>query len=261
MLDIHQSPAKKGNAQLIKAQRSRGQDNLEWLRDHIDATDGTTVLLLLGGKDVLSHRLRTAQSHARHDLSPSHWSDVFILADPAQVGTQVSAQAAPKAASTSSQNLPQLFGISLTPQNGFGFPPLTNALQEMTMEPFLEPKRFPNIAVLRIPVACGPVFEALEQFKKQSNVVNATELLARWLAYGWGVAPNPLLEGLGLPGAVCMDAVFSAVNYDLTPGLANHSCCPEAIWQAVKWWQELRQGEDGTGKIISGAYVVSDSLP
>ena len=29
------------------------------------------------------------------------------------------------------------------------------------------------------------------------------------------------------------------VSCELTPGLASRSSCPEAIWQAAKWWQEF----------------------
>lgn len=249
MLDIHQSQARKGNSQLVKAQRSRGQDNLEWLREHLGGTQVGTVVILLGGKDVFSHRLRTAQAHARHDLSPSHWSDVFLLADPLPGKSDQGGEAV------------RLCGISLTPRSGFGFPPLTNAVQEVTMEWFTDPKRYPNIAVLCIPVPPEPVHDAMHRFTKQANVINATELLIRWLAYGWGVAPNPLLDGQGIPGAVFLDAVFSAANYDLTPGLANHSCCPEAIWQAAKWWQELPRGDAESRMLLSGAYILGDPLP
>ena len=56
--------------------------NVAWLRrarrDHGIGEVGDVVLI--GGKSVVDFRIRVAQSHARHDLTPSYWSTVGVLA-------------------------------------------------------------------------------------------------------------------------------------------------------------------------------------
>jgi hypothetical protein len=44
------------------------------------------------------------------------------------------------------------------------------------------------------------------------------------------------LNGEGLPSAVFAETLFGLAGIELTPGLATASTCPEAIWQAAKWW-------------------------
>ena len=71
-------------------------------------------------------------------------------------------------------------------------------------------------------------------------MLDAQDLLLRWLAFIWGVGRtgNPLLDGQGIPSAAMLEVIFGAVGFDLTPGLESRSSCPEAIWQAAKWWHE-----------------------
>jgi len=80
------------------------------------------------------------------------------------------------------------------------------------------------------------------------------DLLARWLAYAWGIArtSNPLLENFGMPSAAMLEIIFGAAGFDLTPGLESRSSCPEAIWQAAKWWHQYY--EDQKRSPITGAY-------
>ena len=62
-----------------------------------------------------------------------------------------------------------------------------------------------------------------------------------WLAFVWGAGngPNPLVNGSGLPSAVLVEIAFGIAEVELTPGLASASSCPEAIYQAAKWWHHF----------------------
>jgi hypothetical protein len=84
--------------------------------------------------------------------------------------------------------------------------------------------------------------------------------MIRWLAFVWGVARsgNPLLEGYGMPSAAMLDIVLGVVGYDLTPGLESRVSCPEAIWQAAKWWHEYYAGQDRLA--LAGAFHVGHEL-
>jgi hypothetical protein len=102
--------------------------------------------------------------------------------------------------------------------------------------------------------------EALESFQRQRAVLDGVELIVRWLTYVWGVARagNPLLDGYGVPSAAMLEIAFGVAGYDLTPGLESRSSCPEAIWQAVKWWHEYYVQQNRPA--LSGAYDVGHTL-
>jgi hypothetical protein len=98
--------------------------------------------LLVGGRGPIDFRLRVAQAHARHDLSPSHWSHVALVA--------------PRAGAASEA---EVIEVSLDPAGGFGFPVPTNAIQVGKLERYRDPKSYPNIALVQI--ACP--WEKLEE--------------------------------------------------------------------------------------------------
>lgn len=216
-----------------------GEDNLAWLRRATQALtsqcgDALTSqelvrLVLLGGTDPVSFRLRVAQAHIRHDLTPSSWSHVVLIhPDPSR----------------------RVYEISLEPQGGFRYPVPTNGLQLGTIEHYHDCAAYPNIALIGIPsgdtLVWGKIHRAVHQFQKQRTLLDAMELIVRWLGFVWGAgrAGNPLLEGYGIPSSAMLEIVFSALGHDLTPGLESRSSCPEAIWQAVKWWHEY-YGKEG----------------
>lgn len=216
------------------------EDNLTWLGRAIEevrtdfpqpqASSGLIRLVLLGGTDPVSFRLRTAQAHIRHDLTPSSWSHVVLFH--------------PKEASS-------VYEISLQPPGGFQYPVPTNGLQKGTIETYRDRRLYPNIALIGIRSGEKLSWEKIDwtfrQCQKQRTALDAMELIVRWLAFVWGAgrAGNPLLEGFGIPSAAMLEVVFSALGYDLTPGLESRSSCPEAIWQAVNWWHEY-YGQKGT---------------
>jgi len=215
-----------------------GEDNLGWLEratQTLTAKFGDVLksqelvrLVLLGGTDPVSFRLRIAQAHIRHDMTPSSWSHVVLLH--------------PKL-------LSRVYEISLEPQGGFHYPVPTNGLQYGKIQSYRDRAVYPNIALLGIPsgdkLTWEEIHRTFNQFQKQRTSLDAMELIVRWLAFVWGAgrAGNPLLEGYGIPSSAMLEIIFSALGYDLTPGLESRSSCPEAIWQAVKWWHNYYDQE------------------
>jgi hypothetical protein len=228
MLNVVATTASQPSPQFEQSKRRRRESNLAWLERHLrvleeeEGARGRAYLVLLGGRAQADFLLRVAQGHLRHDMSPSHWSHVLLLR-----GSGRTAQGA-------------TWEISLEPAEGFGYPPSDNGVQNGYLKRYDSAHRYPNIAVLRLPIALRAMQDALQRFKKQRNSLDAVELILVWLGYVWGVgrAANPLVDGYGIPSGALVEALASAANYDLTPGLESRASCPEAIWQAAKWWHE-----------------------
>lgn len=243
MINILSSKAETPNSAFQPKGREKGENNIKWLERNLPADGPQTHLLLVGGKSPTSFRLRVAQSQLKHDMTPSHWSHVLLLEK--------------KEKELSST---KVYEISLEPEGGFGFPSPSNGLQTSTLQTYRDPRRFPNIALLSIPVSQDKVMTALDGFQYQRSVLDALELTLVWLGYVWGAsrAGNPLLNGQGIPSAAMLEVVFSAAGYDLTPGLESRASCPEAIWQAARWWHDFYTSENRPG--ISGAYSFTHVL-
>ena len=239
MIELLHSGATKENLCSLTKTRKDDEDNVAWVfrnqskLRHQDGNGGQFWLLFVGGRDNQHFRLRTAQSHARDDLTPSHWSHVALLYE-LEEGNQ--------------DDMP-LFEIALDPEVGFGFPPECNGVQVGRLSRYRNVKAFPNIGLASLPnpsessakediPASEKIRSGIEKFQKQRAVFDALELTVYWLSYLWGVGdtPNPLLQGHGIPSAAMAEVVLGATGFDLTPGLADRSSCPEAIWQSVKWW-------------------------
>jgi hypothetical protein len=231
MIRMSASKSPSPNEELVRFERHEGEDNVGWLRRVLDCTDlqDHGAALLLGGRSTTDFRLRAAQAHARSDLNASFWSHLALL--------EVSGQ--DPAASI-------VHEISLSPPNGFGYPPVSNALQSTPFARYASVKDYPNIALLRLPVAWEKIQEGLKQFALQRPSLDAVELLVAWLAFVWGVGstPNPLLSGMGIPSASMVEAVVSFAGFELTPGMPSRSSCPEAVWQSAKWWHEYYKKQD-----------------
>jgi len=242
MINIISSNAASPSRALSEVARKDDEDNLQWISRNMPQVGEQTSLVMVGGKGPASFRLRVAQSHIRHDLAPSYWSHVMMLGKPSK-----------NPGSTT------VYEISLEPA-GFGFPPPENGVQTGKLNQYRDPKIYPNIAILTAPVPQKDVMEALARFKMQRAVLDAVDLIIRWLSYVWGVSRsgNPLLEGQGIPSAAMLEIVFGAAGYDLTPGLESRSSCPEAIWQAAKWWHEYYEAQNRSP--LAGSYYVGHSL-
>jgi len=242
MLHILSSSATAPSEDLQEVPRRAREDNLRWLRRNLPK-DGGSSIVLVGGTSPTAFRLRVAQSHVRHDLRPSHWSHVMLLGTPAE-----------NLATTT------VYEIHLEAPSGFGFPPPDNAVQEGQLGQYQQTAAYPNIAILHVPVVQQDVLEALRKFKLQRAVLDAVDLLARWLAYVWGISrtSNPLLENFGIPSSAMLEIIFGAAGFDLTPGLESRSSCPEAIWQAARWWYEHYTKQNQAA--LTGAYYTAHKL-
>lgn len=242
MMNILSSTAARPSAGLRETPRGKGEDNLAWLTRSMPEGDGGRILLL-GGTTPTSFRLRVAQSHLRHDLHPSSWSHAVLLDGRAR-----------RPGST------RLHEIRLEGPNLADYPPPSNAVQTGTLAAYADPMRYPNIAVLRVPLPAKDLRDALARFRMQRAVLDTVDLVVRWLAFCWGVAGtgNPLLAGYGIPSAAMLDVVCGAAGFDLTPGLESRASCPEAIWQSAKWWHEYYEKQKQPG--LDGAYVVTHKL-
>jgi len=225
----------QGNPDVALFPRKPDEGNLDWIARAIKKLklpvgDGWSHLLLVGSNDLLSFRLRVAQSHVRTSLSPSAWSHIaFVhLVPPAQ---EVS-----------------VIEVSLAPIEGFGksgFAPADNGIQSSHLGAYDDVSQFPNIAFVAMPVPAAKIEERLEEIKHMRSTFNVPELILRWLTYGWGVGvpSSPLADGYGIPGAAILEAAYAAEQFDLTPGLESRSSCPEAIWQAVRFWYRYQQDQ------------------
>jgi hypothetical protein len=229
---VLKSPAERRNPDLVEKPRENGEDNLQWIRRIAPAKKRPpqrdySGLLLVGGADPLSFRLRIAQSHVRHDLSPSAWSHVLFVRNLEEDALARSAT----------------IEISLMPSAGFGpfgYPVSYNGIQAGQLGAYQSAELFPNIALLWVPVAAQTIADSLTALQLQRPILDCPELILKWLAYCWGagVQATPLAEGFGIPSAAVLEAAYAANGFDLTPGLESRSSCPEAIWQAASWWQD-----------------------
>lgn len=249
---VLRSTAAKPNPALIELVREAREDNFAWIRRAVQKSlggkvKGQSLLVLVGGDDPLSFRLRIAQSHVRHDLSPSAWSHVLFV-----------------------EALAELLGdshtveISLMPHDGFGsfgYPAPTNGIQSGRLDAYQSGTLFPNIALLAVAVSPTSIKASLDQLKFQRSILDCPQLILKWLSYCWGVGvpASPLAEGYGIPSSAVLEAAFAVNNFDLTPGLESRSSCPEAIWQAANWWQEYYK-KRREGESIRGAYSAKHEL-
>lgn len=196
------------------------------------SVDGT--LLLVGGCDLTHFRLRVAQSHVRADMAPSFWSHVGILCDDASgLG---------------------LYEVALDPPTGFQQMPKTNGVQRVSVTRYEDSAQFPNVALLRFPIPKldagqaqqdatsgqrkSRIAQGIDRVRSERGVLDIPALILPllWFVWGAGMPTNPLVAGTGIPGAVFAEAAFAAIGVELTPGLSTRSSCPEAMWQAARWW-------------------------
>ena len=220
MISIRQSTADSANPKLVEVPPEPNETNSAWLQ-RVGAKDG---LLLLGGASTTHFRIRVAQSHARADLKPSNWSLAGILYDDATF------LSVPLELCSDSSEIAQ-----------------ANGIQTCKISDYDDPERFPNIAVIRFTRDTEKIYANClvlggdKEAKRpaQRNVIDLPTLMLPWLSYIWicGRANNPLTDGLGLPSAAFVETVYGIAGIELTPGLASATSCPEAIWQAAKYWQ------------------------
>ena len=211
------SPVIVNNTRFKKAPALKGEGNKAWLKRVIAENKfDSRGLLLIGGASVADFHIRVAQSSLRFDLTPSHWSQVGVLSDPNS-----------------------FYSVPLQWNGELSDLPFSNGIQTCKMADYDDPDYYPNIAFVQFTTDMDRILEDAERLKMQRSMIDLPELVVRWLEYVWaiGQSGNPLANGKGLPSAVFAETIFGIGGIELTPGLATASSCPEAIWQAAKWWK------------------------
>ena len=241
MIPIRQSNADTSNDKLVDLKSEPDETNSAWLK-RAGAKDG---VLLIGGASITHFRIRVAQSHARADLKPSSWSLAGILVNETQF-----------------LSVPlELRGDSSEIAQG-------NGIQLCNIADYDDEKRFPNIAVIRFTRDHSKILDNCKLLggdrdtKKpaQRTIIDLPTLMLPWLNYVWicGKASNPLTDGLGLPSAAFVETAYGIAGIELTPGLASATSCPEAIWQAAKYWHAFYREAAKTGNTRNARQQVPD---
>lgn len=228
MLPVRQSPDTDSNADFVKDERATRQRNAAWIQEwrakEADFCSPGDVVLL-GGRSVADFRVRVAQSHARHDLTPSYWSLVGVV----------------------DEDRESILTAPLWPLQSPDRVPVSNGIRTLPLADFDDAVAWPNIGIVRFPGTRQKPVECVKRLAKQRSIIDVPTLILPWLGFIWGAgaAGNPLLNGYGLPSAVLVEAAFGLAEVELTPGLATASSCPEAIYQAAKWWSGFYQQASG----------------
>lgn len=218
---MRSTSAQPNNRLVGRQPAAENEGNRAWLQ-RLGAPGGVKLdengIILLGGSSLASFRIRVAQSSMRRDLFPSYWSHCGILLGDGRFAT-----------------------VPLSPGNDVSAVPGRNGVEQAKLDDFDDPKRYPNVAVVRFARRHDDVRKHIKRLQDDRSVIDLPAMMLRWLGFVWGVqgAVNPLTEGVGLPSAAFVETVFAMVGCELTPGLSSRSSCPEAIWQAAKWWQDF----------------------
>lgn len=237
------------NSEFTSLARPEGERNTQWgaraVADMaLDSKSEWSFIVLLGGSDSMAFRLRVAQSHLRRDMLPSFWSEALLVA--LEGNTLDGARA---------------IHVPLIQPEGPEFSTRTNGVVERPLAHFDDPLRYPNIALIAVPIPQAKLLKRVEDFKRARSTLDALEHILRWLAFAWGAArtPNPLHDNYGLPSACMLETICAAEQLDITPGLESRASCPEAIWVAARYWQDYYQQFLGASPI--GRYVASHLYP
>lgn len=254
MLQQAWSQAATSNPDLQSHARKSGEGNLAWLARALrDMTGGKSAgtrdwayVVLVGGADTLSFRLRVAQSHLRPDMLPSYWSEVLLL----DVGKVDLSDA-------------RALHVPLAQPEGPQYAPNNNGVLSRPVSDFDDVALYPNIGLIALPTAQASLLARLEDFKRSRATLDALEHVLRWLAYAWGVARtgNPLHENYGIPSACMLEIVCSAVGFDLTPGLESRASCPEAIWGMAQYWHGYFERTQADKRVPYGRYTTPHGYP
>jgi hypothetical protein len=212
--------------------------NFAWL----SSTRYRDGVVLLGGTSIVDFRMRVAQSELRQDLLPSFWSTCGLLID-----GEVLMTARVDAISNSSARVERngLEAVKLNADSRYG-----------------DSNFYPNIAVLQFTADHAAIRDHVARIGQERNIVDLLAQIVAWLGYCWAVGDhgNPLMQGHGIPSATLLERAHGLADIDLSPGLPSASSCPEAIWQAARWWYEAYDREPSSKSDASftprGAYLI-----
>ncbi len=227
--------------------RINRESNLEWLPRaynsfELDDVTQWSFVVLAGGRDVASFRLRVAQSHLRGDMLPSYWSDCALLN--VEQGDFSRAR---------------FFNLPLFQPATASYAPMRNGLIELPLKQLPSQKQFPNLALLAIPVPQEKILESLAAYQRARVSYDAVENILPWLAYVWGAgnAANPLMQHIGFPSAMMLNQLFSAQGFDLAPGVNANLSAPETFWSGVKHWQAYYSNTQENGLLPKARFVIN----
>jgi hypothetical protein len=212
------------NPDLREEPAQQGEGNRKWLA-RLGNEDG---VILIGGTSLADFRLRVAQSSLRSDMLPSYWSLCGIL-----LKGEIFAS------------------VPLGPGSDISAIPKCNAVRTCPLEEYDDPQLYPNVAVIRFAKIHKTVHEDIRHLREDRTILDFPPLMLPWLGFVWGTggAPNPLINGIGIPSAAFVETVFAMAGFELTPGLSSASSCPEAIWQSAKWWADFYKGATETTQV------------
>lgn len=249
MLRQARSTSKTANPLFTPLERPLAESNTQWGERAVAQMDtggssDWSYVVLLGGSDTMAFRLRIAQSHLRSDMLPSFWSEAIL------VELKANSVAGARA-----------IHVPLVQPEGPDFSTRNNGVVVRPLRAFDDTRRYPNIALIALPVPQARILEAVQRFRKSRSTLDALEHVLRWLAFAWGAArtPNQLHDNFGLPSACMLETVCAAANLDLTPGLEARASCPEAIWVAARYWQDFFEHARGHAPI--GRYWAPHRYP
>jgi hypothetical protein len=217
--------------------------NFAWL----DSTGYRDGVLLLGGTSIVDFRMRIAQSELRQDLLPSFWSTCGLLID-GQMLMTARVDAIANSSARVERNGLEVVRLDDSPSYG-------------------DPAQYPNIAILQFTDDHAAIKEHVARIGQERNIVDLLAQIVAWLGYCWAVAgsSNPLMQGHGIPSATLVERAHGLAGIDLSPGLPSASSCPEAIWQAARWWYKAydpiepsasSKGKSQTAFTPRGAYLI-----
>lgn len=261
MLQIRQSTSdtvnnelKEEKVGLVQAAHSRRQaggavpgqaseaGNVEWLKAEWEkvSVDSTVAVILVGGSRPSHLRIRQAQSHLRHDFSPSHWSHCLLAWG---------------------AGLRQVVEVPLI-SKALPWPLEKNGIGKAKLSAVDDCVEYPNCALLAIPVGPKEVEKSVAELAQRGRVssLDVVELTHTWLGFLWGVgrASNPLIDGRGLPSAATIETILERAGFEITPNVVSEASSPEAIWQSARWWNDWHKRDAKMG--ISGRYRVFQAL-
>ena len=198
--------------------------------DAVPAASRCGTLLLLGGADRASVRLRAAQAVVRFDQCPSYFSHVAVLA-------------------SWDDRLEDALGLEATwePEDPALFASERNGVTPFRLKRYLDAKRWPNVAVASFafdddagaPVpGVAPRREAIRDALREPNRDRLRYPIwdqhRVWAPYRFGPAPaNPLLQGHAMPAATFATYVFNHAGVDLVPVADAPNACPEHVWASL----------------------------
>ncbi len=222
----------------------RDQDsNVQWLKRAFESlvledVNSWSFIVLAGGKDIASFRIRVAQSHLRGDMLPSFWSDCALL------------KVAKGSFSTA-----KFYNLPLFQPAFDSYAPARNGLVELPVNKLPD---YPNLALLAIPVEQKKVLSSLNEYKMARVSYNAVENILPWLSYVWGAgnASNPLMQQIGFPSAMMLNQLYGANGFDLAPGVNASLSTPETFWSGVKHWQDFYSKTQQNGLLPKARFVI-----